>query len=142
MFTDLFDFLPLTALVNNEVNSLASISVFHNLSHGIHPPQKFFKIFCLHGGLSPAIDMLDHVRELDRFQEVPHEGPMCDLLWSDPDDVAFFLSSVLFVVFFQLILCFFFFLLSCSDKAGDAVLVVQVTPLVTIFRNSLIETTA
>jgi serine/threonine-protein phosphatase 2A catalytic subunit len=44
------------------------------------------QIFCLHGGLSPSIDTLDHIRALDRFQEVPHEGPMCDLLWSDPDD--------------------------------------------------------
>ena len=23
---------------------------------------------------------------MDRIQEVPHEGAMCDLLWSDPDD--------------------------------------------------------
>ena len=61
LFTDLFDYLPLTAVVENDV-------------------------FCLHGGLSPSIDTLDHVRQLDRVQEVPHEGPMCDLLWSDPDD--------------------------------------------------------
>lgn len=40
----------------------------------------------MHGGLSPSIDSLDHIRDLDRVQEVPHEGPMCDLLWSDPDD--------------------------------------------------------
>ena len=25
------------------------------------------------------------IRMIDRRQEVPHEGPMCDLLWSDPD---------------------------------------------------------
>mmetsp|Transcript_21518 Transcript_21518/g.44867 ORF Transcript_21518/g.44867 Transcript_21518/m.44867 type:complete len:319 (-) Transcript_21518:24-980(-) len=60
-FTDLFDYLPLTALVSNS-------------------------IFSLHGGLSPSVDTLDHIRQLDRVQEVPHEGPMCDLLWSDPDD--------------------------------------------------------
>ena len=60
-FTDLFDYLPLTAVVENQ-------------------------IFCLHGGLSPSIDSLDHIRQLDRMQEVPHEGPMCDLLWSDPDE--------------------------------------------------------
>ncbi|GBF89573.1 hypothetical protein Rsub_02291 [Raphidocelis subcapitata] len=62
-FTDLFDYLPLTGLVEG-------------------------KIFCLHGGLSPTMDTLDHIRALDRVQEVPHEGPMCDLLWSDPDDRA------------------------------------------------------
>ncbi|KAL6958001.1 Serine/threonine-protein phosphatase PP2A-2 catalytic subunit [Sarracenia purpurea var. burkii] len=44
------------------------------------------EIFCLHGGLSPSIDTLDNIRNFDRVQEVPHEGPMCDLLWSDPDD--------------------------------------------------------
>jgi diadenosine tetraphosphatase ApaH/serine/threonine PP2A family protein phosphatase len=44
------------------------------------------EIFCLHGVLSPSIENLDSVRSLDRVQEVPHEGPMCDLLWSDPDD--------------------------------------------------------
>mmetsp|Transcript_13669 Transcript_13669/g.32670 ORF Transcript_13669/g.32670 Transcript_13669/m.32670 type:complete len:157 (+) Transcript_13669:2-472(+) len=43
------------------------------------------QIFCVHGGLSPSIDSLDQIRQLQR-EEVPHEGPMCDLLWSDPDD--------------------------------------------------------
>lgn len=60
-FTDLFDYLPLTALIEKQ-------------------------IFCLHGGLSPSIDTLAHIMDQDRVQEVPHEGPMCDLLWSDPDD--------------------------------------------------------
>ncbi|KAM9934252.1 hypothetical protein OXX80_006153 [Metschnikowia pulcherrima] len=45
-------------------------------------------VFCVHGGLSPDIDTVDEIRKLDRKQEVPHEGPMCDLLWSDPEDVS------------------------------------------------------
>ena len=45
------------------------------------------RIFCVHGGLSPAIRNIDEVRYIDRKQEVPHEGPMCDLLWSDPEEV-------------------------------------------------------
>ena len=28
------------------------------------------QIFCLHGGLSPTLDTLDHIRALDRVQEV------------------------------------------------------------------------
>lgn len=61
LLTDLFDHLPLTAVVEEQV-------------------------FCLHGGLSPSLDTLANIQGLDRVQEVPHEGPMCDLLWSDPDD--------------------------------------------------------
>jgi diadenosine tetraphosphatase ApaH/serine/threonine PP2A family protein phosphatase len=44
-------------------------------------------VLCVHGGLSPVIASVDSIRLLDRKQEVPHEGAMCDLLWSDPDDI-------------------------------------------------------
>lgn len=59
---EVFDYLSLGAIVNGQV-------------------------FCVHGGLSPDIQTIDEIRAIDRKQEVPHEGAMCDLLWSDPDDV-------------------------------------------------------
>ncbi|KAH6889562.1 Metallo-dependent phosphatase-like protein [Coprinopsis sp. MPI-PUGE-AT-0042] len=31
---------------------------------------------------------INSLRSIDRKQEVPHDGPMCDLLWSDPDDIS------------------------------------------------------
>ncbi|KAL8226442.1 hypothetical protein R6Q57_016274 [Mikania cordata] len=46
------------------------------------------KIFSVHGGLSPNINTLDQIRIIDRKQEVPHDGAMCDLLWSDPEDIV------------------------------------------------------
>ncbi|GMI92917.1 hypothetical protein HRI_002961000 [Hibiscus trionum] len=59
---DLFDYFPLTTLVESE-------------------------IFCLHDGLSLSInETLDNIQNFDRVQELSHESPMCDLLWSDPDD--------------------------------------------------------
>ena len=42
-------------------------------------------IFCVHGGLSPTLDTIDQIKKIDRIQEIPHEGPMADMLWSDPD---------------------------------------------------------
>lgn len=63
MFTTLFDYIPMTAVVENQ-------------------------IFCLHGGLSPSIKTLNDIRDLPRVQEVPENGAGSDLLWSDPDDVA------------------------------------------------------
>jgi hypothetical protein len=44
-------------------------------------------VLCVHGGLSPLVESVDKIRLLDRKQEVPHEGAMCDPLWSDPDGV-------------------------------------------------------
>ena len=44
-------------------------------------------VLCVHGGLSPLVETIDRIRLLDRKQEVPHEGAMCDLLWSDPDEI-------------------------------------------------------
>lgn len=44
-------------------------------------------VFCVHGGLSPSINVIDQTRAIDRKQEIPQEGPMCDLMWSDPEDI-------------------------------------------------------
>ena len=40
----------------------------------------------MHGGLSPSIESIDHIRQLDRIMEVPNEGAVADLLWSDPSE--------------------------------------------------------
>ena len=45
-------------------------------------------VFCVHGGLSPSLDTFQDIRSINRQQEVPHDGPMCDLLWSDPEEIA------------------------------------------------------
>jgi len=77
-FTEVFDYLPLAAIIENQ-------------------------FFCLHGGLSPSIDTIDSIKKLERNQEVPHEGPMCDLLWSDPDDRCgtFFAHLYSYIALFQ-----------------------------------------
>ena len=58
--TDIFDYLPLGATIDG-------------------------CIFATHGGLSPSCQRLDQIRVLDRFKEIPHDGIMADLVWSDPD---------------------------------------------------------
>jgi len=59
-FTEMFDYLPIAAIIEDS-------------------------IFCVHAGISMNVATIDQIRVLDRFKEVPHEGPLSDLLWSDPD---------------------------------------------------------
>lgn len=42
------------------------------------------QFLCIHGGLSPELQTLDDIRNLNRFREPPTYGLMCDILWSDP----------------------------------------------------------
>jgi serine/threonine-protein phosphatase PPG1 len=59
-FTDMFDYLAVAALIDS-------------------------KIFCVHGGISSQFSTLDQIRVQERFKEIPDEGVITDLLWSDPD---------------------------------------------------------
>eukprot|EP00405_Crypthecodinium_cohnii_P013034 CAMPEP_0206429268 /NCGR_PEP_ID=MMETSP0324_2-20121206/6136_1 /ASSEMBLY_ACC=CAM_ASM_000836 /TAXON_ID=2866 /ORGANISM="Crypthecodinium cohnii, Strain Seligo" /LENGTH=502 /DNA_ID=CAMNT_0053894909 /DNA_START=358 /DNA_END=1867 /DNA_ORIENTATION=+ len=42
------------------------------------------KFLVVHGGISPDLPNIKAINRLQRFQEPPREGLLCDLLWSDP----------------------------------------------------------
>ncbi|CAF4912459.1 unnamed protein product [Rotaria sp. Silwood1] len=42
------------------------------------------RFLCMHGGISPYIKSLHDIERINRFQELPSEGPLCDIMWSDP----------------------------------------------------------
>ena len=60
IFSDCFNWLPISALVNE-------------------------RILCMHGGLSPELTDIDCLKKIVRPTEVPDKGLLCDLLWSDPE---------------------------------------------------------
>ena len=41
-------------------------------------------IFCVHGGLSPNLQKVTDLDSITRNAEIPHDGMISDLLWSDP----------------------------------------------------------
>lgn len=60
LFSETFNYLPVAAIIEG-------------------------KIFCIHGGLSPKLVSLDQIQKIQRPTEIPDDGLLCDLLWSDPN---------------------------------------------------------
>ena len=58
---EIFDLLPIAAIVGQ-------------------------KIFCVHGGLSKEIRLVEQLDLLPRRIDLPSQGPLCDLCWSDPEE--------------------------------------------------------
>ena len=61
LFMEAFDAMPLVADVNGDY-------------------------LCMHGGISPHMERLEDINNIQRFKEPPLEGFFTDLLWSDPCD--------------------------------------------------------
>lgn len=60
LFTSVYELLPLAAIVDTEK-------------------------FCCHGGLSPDFRYITEIEQLKRGPDIPHDGGLCDLVWSDPN---------------------------------------------------------
>ena len=58
-FTEMFNWMPVAALIDD-------------------------KIFCVHGGLSPEMESIEQLYDIQWTTDVPNSGLLCDILWSDP----------------------------------------------------------
>lgn len=63
MFIDVFNTLPFAAVIQD-------------------------KIFCVHGGISPELRSMSQISNIKRPTDIPDEGLITDILWSDPDSQA------------------------------------------------------
>ena len=61
LFNDAFDVLPIAGLIDG-------------------------KVFAVHGGLSPRINLIESISLMDKENQDATKGPLADLYWSDPDE--------------------------------------------------------
>lgn len=93
-FTDCFNCLPVSALVDEKVqfqlHTLHAVLVSLYICswgsfHIEFSTRVWMQILCMHGGLSPELKTLEQIKRLARPADVPDTGLLCDLLWADPE---------------------------------------------------------
>jgi serine/threonine-protein phosphatase PP1 catalytic subunit len=60
LFNDTFDYLPVSALIED-------------------------RILCMHGGISPHLKDIKDINKIKRPTDIPDDGLLCDICWSDPE---------------------------------------------------------
>ena len=61
ILNNVFDILPLSAIIDNN-------------------------IFCVHSGLSISLETIDEINQINRFCEIPDEGPINELIYNYPEE--------------------------------------------------------
>ncbi|KAL2461830.1 Protein FAR1-RELATED SEQUENCE [Abeliophyllum distichum] len=72
---------------NHESRQLTQVYGFYDECQRKYGNANAWRYFVCTGGLSPDIRTIDQIRVIERNCEIPHEGPFCDLMWSDPEDI-------------------------------------------------------
>jgi len=96
--TEIFDYLSLSAIIEDKIFTVhgglsPSINTLDQVRVAARVPSKL----CLLQSPPPTSYVLTEtlssrssrrqIRVIDRKQEVPHDGAMCDLMWSDPEEI-------------------------------------------------------
>ena len=94
-FTDCFNCLPVAAIVDEKIfcchGKLNNFYYRFAHNHFIFEIYFYFKTSFFPnfpGGLSPDLQSMEQIRRIMRPTDVPDQGLLCDLLWSDPDKVC------------------------------------------------------
>ncbi|KAL6595252.1 Metallo-dependent phosphatase [Neocallimastix californiae] len=87
------------------------------------------QFLCIHGGISPELETLDDIRQIERFQETPTHGLMCDILWSDPLTDTDLENSQQYFVHNNMRGCSYFFSFSMPHSTKTT----KFPPVITIF---------
>ena len=88
--TCVFDSIPIGAIIEADKTDLTLKPCQTEQAPTYFSHKRFVKkrVLAMHGGISPLAPTIDHIKSQFRYGEVPKEGLISDILWSDPDEMV------------------------------------------------------